>query len=384
MRHFARGFFQLPAAGACCYLGLLLARVLWEAPRLLMALAPGSEFHGIQVWGLNPRFYVFGPTGLGTLGAAALAALSMVIGLLALRFAPGFSRRFSGWGRLLVWFTVFWLALFVVDAAVYFALYTRGPLRSLLRVVAPPGWAAPAPGILLLLALVPLTFVLLSRVAGDLPPTAQPALWKRGLAVLLWMVLPVVAINLLQRGAPLAFGLSRAGWPFAPSLLALAAAVPVLWKARQATGVFQPGWKGGAGVMLSGVVELQLHSIAEDWVAAGSSLLDARWLEARDAADLGGKLAGFALALLTLSFLSFGAVIARSAALPRALGLLAVIGAIIIAAAFASYAIGPIGGYTSWKIYMVGFVGATASFVLTAGWLTLRGTRQAPSASGAD
>ena len=101
---------------------------------------------------------------------------------------------------------------------------------------------------------MPLTFVLLSRVAGDLPPTAQPTLWKRGLAVLLWIVLPVVAINLLQRGAPLAFGLPRAGWPFAPSLLALAAAVPVLWKARQATGVFRPGWKGGTGVLLSCVV----------------------------------------------------------------------------------------------------------------------------------
>ena len=254
MRYFASGFFQLLGAGACCYLGLLLARVLWEAPRLLMALTPGSEFHGIQLWGLNPRFYVFGPAGRGALGAAALAALSMAIVLLALRFAPGFSRRFTGWGRLLVSFTVFWLALFVVDAAVYFALYARGPLRSLFQVVAAPGWGAPAPGILFLLVLVPLTFVLLSRAAGDLPPTTQPTMWKRGLAVLLWIVLPVVAINLLQRGAPLAFEMSRAGWPFAPSLLALTVVVPVLWKARQATGVFQPGWKGGTGVLLSGVV----------------------------------------------------------------------------------------------------------------------------------
>ena len=226
--------------------------MLWEAPRLLMALAPGSEFHGIQLWGLNPRFLIFGPADMGTLGAAVLAAASVLIGLLALRFAPLFSRRFMGWGRLLVCFTVFWLALFVVDAAVSFAVYTRGPLRPMLRVVATPGWGGPLPGILLLLALVPLTLILLSRVAGDLPPTAEPARWKRGLAALLWMVLPVLAINLLQGRAPLAFGFSRAGWAFSPSLLALAAVAPVLWKAGRPRGVFHPGWKGGVGVMLSG------------------------------------------------------------------------------------------------------------------------------------
>ncbi len=151
MHHFATGIFRLLGACACCYLGLLASRVLWEAPRLLVALAPGSEFHGVQLWGLNPRFLIFGSQDMGTLSAALLAAASVLIGLLALRFAPSFSRRFVGWGPLLVCFTVFWLALFVVDAAVYFAVYTRGPLRSVLRVVAAPGWGAPLPGILLLL-----------------------------------------------------------------------------------------------------------------------------------------------------------------------------------------------------------------------------------------
>ena len=254
LHHFATGLLRLLGAGACCYLGLLASRVLWEAPRLLMALAPGAEFHGIQLWGLNPRFRIFGPADMGTLGAALLAAASVLIGLLALRFARLFSRRFVGWGRLLVCFTVFWLALFVVDAAVSFAVYTRGPLRSMLRVVATPGWGAPLPGILLLLALVPLTLIWLSRVAEDFPPTAEPARWRRGLAALLWMVLPVLAINLLQGRAPLAFGFSRAGWAFAPSLLALAAVAPVLWKGGRPRGVFPAGWKGGVGVTLSGAV----------------------------------------------------------------------------------------------------------------------------------
>jgi len=118
------------------------------------------------------------------------------------------------------------------------------------------------------------------------------------------------------------------------------------------------------------VVWLQLHSIAEDWVAAGSVPRDARWFEAQDAAALGGVLSGSALVLLLLSFLSFIAVIVRGGAVPRALAIPAAVGVVTFV-----WAIGSIGA-AGWRVSMVGVLAVAASFVLTAGWLTLRGTRR--------
>ena len=253
MRRAAIVLLHLLGAAACCYLGLLCSRLLWETPRFLIALAPGSEFHGLQVWGLTPRFLIYGPVGMSVLGNAALAATSLLIGLVALRFGPALSERLTGWSRLLVFFTVFWLGVLVADAAVYFAVHARGPVRTVLQSVMPPNWGAPVPGVILLIALASSVFVVLGRMSGDFPPAADPAFWKRCAAGLLWVVLPVLALNLAQGRTPITFGFWRTGWLLAPSVLALGAVLPALWKGRTPKGVFEPRWKGVFGLILGSV-----------------------------------------------------------------------------------------------------------------------------------
>jgi hypothetical protein len=144
---------------------------------------------------------------------------------------------------------------------------------------------------------------------------------------------------------------------------------------------------GGAALALAGVIfiagaiaGLQLHALAGEWRDTGHVRGDATWLQARDAAGLVENSAFFGMGILALSFLSFGAVIARSAALPRAFGFPAMIGAVIVVASFVVWAIGPI-AEAGWFVFMLGLLAVTASFVLTAGWLTIRGTRR-PGPSG--
>ncbi len=62
--------------------------------------------------------------------------------------------------------------------------------------------------------------------------------------------------------------------------------------------------------------------------------------------------------------------IVRSGAVPRALAIPAAVGVVTFV-----WAIGPIGA-AGWRVSMVGVLAVAASFVLTAGWLTLRGTRR--------
>ncbi len=152
---------------------------------------------------------------------------------------------------------------------------------------------------------------------------------------------------------------------------------------------------GGVALALAGVLfiagavaGLQLHSIAGEWRDAGHVPGDAKWLEARDAAGLVSGFGSLALGIMALRFLSFGAVIARRAALPRALGFPAIIGALLVVAAFGFGAIGfgvaaPV-GEAGWLVFMLGLLAVATSFVLTAGWLTVRGTRdRGPSGSAA-
>ena len=130
-----------------------------------------------------------------------------------------------------------------------------------------------------------------------------------------------------------------------------------------------------AGVLfiVGAVAGLQLHALAEDWRAAGSVPGDAIWLDARDAAGLVSAFGFFAMGALALSFASFVIVIARSRALPRGVGLPALAGGIVVVVCLPLLAT----GIEIVRLFlMAGMLSVAASFLLTAGWLTLRGTRR--------
>ena len=132
-----------------------------------------------------------------------------------------------------------------------------------------------------------------------------------------------------------------------------------------------------AGVLFiaGAVAGLQLHALAEDWREAGSVRGDAIWLDARDAAERVESLGFLAFIAVASSFASFGVVIARSAALPRALGWPALVGGATAVGSIPLWAIG-LTADAAWLVTMLGLLGVAASFLLTAGWLTIRGTRR--------
>ena len=127
-----------------------------------------------------------------------------------------------------------------------------------------------------------------------------------------------------------------------------------------------------AGVLFLGaaVAGVRLLALAEVW-RDGGLRGDAVWLSARGAAGYQESL-GFAGALMiAVSFLTFGAAIARSTPLPRWLGLLAVGGAIVAIVGLGGLAVAD----AFWLVFMAGIIAVLASFIATGGWLLVRGTR---------
>ena len=131
----------------------------------------------------------------------------------------------------------------------------------------------------------------------------------------------------------------------------------------------------------SGVAGLHLHSLADRWLEGGAVRGDAIWFEARDAAKQQEAFGVFAFVAVAFSFASFGVIIARSAALPRALGWPALVGGAIAVASIPMWAIG-LTADVAWYVFMLGLLGVAASFLLTAGWLTIRGTRRPAAPAG--
>jgi hypothetical protein len=88
---------------------------------------------------------------------------------------------------------------------------------------------------------------------------------------------------------------------------------------------------------------------------------------------VGETFAFLAMAGIAPSFASFGVVIARSRALPRGVGLPALVGGVVVAVCLPLLATGV---EVVWLFLMAGMVRVAVSFVLTAGWLAVRGTRR--------
>lgn len=124
--------------------------------------------------------------------------------------------------------------------------------------------------------------------------------------------------------------------------------------------------------MVGAVVTLELHALAGDWREAGRVPGDATWLEARAAAGRVETMGVFAIMGLGLSFAGFGVIIARNAVLPRPIAWLALAGGAVLLGSLPLWSFGD----WAWYVFISGTLSVTISFLLTAGWLTIRGTRR--------
>jgi hypothetical protein len=97
----------------------------------------------------------------------------------------------------------------------------------------------------------------------------------------------------------------------------------------------------------------------------------AGWEQARERADLQESTGFLGVLAVAVAFAGFGAIIARSAILPRALAWPALAGGALLVGSLPLWSLGDWG----WYVSMLGMMSLGVSFLLTAGWLALRGTR---------
>ena len=120
------------------------------------------------------------------------------------------------------------------------------------------------------------------------------------------------------------------------------------------------------------VAGVRLHALAGVW-RDGGTLGDGVWFAARDATGVVEALSIFGFLAFAASFFVFGVVIARSTPLPRGLGVLALGSAIVTSLGVGGLIVTDADAF--WVVSMLGLFAVLVSFVVTGGWLLLRGTR---------
>lgn len=133
---------------------------------------------------------------------------------------------------------------------------------------------------------------------------------------------------------------------------------------------------GGAMFIGSAVATLELHGLAEDWQLEGRVAGGATWDQAQQQAGRQESMGFLGILSLGVAFAGFGVIIARSSILPRALAWPALAGGTLVIGSVPLWSVGD----WAWYVAMLGTMSLGVSFLLTAGWLALRGTRPAAPA----
>jgi Glycoside Hydrolase Family 113 len=250
------------AALANCYLGLLIAHLLWSAPQLLVAAVSDAEvvaFGRIGSLSLVPNLYVLQPTDAPPLAFAAYAAGAIAVAVVLLAACVRFVDSFGGWFRLSLVYLAFWTNLLLAAAAVGFATRGLGPLAALTAML---GATPRIAGRWILAAAVVIVGCLcvtrlLQSLAGGLGAPAQRA-WR----LTLWFLLPVAVISASLSAATWRFGRMQPLGGAMPLLLAaavlLAATLPALATSRfQRQGnPFRPTIRGAIVTVTTGTFAL--------------------------------------------------------------------------------------------------------------------------------
>ncbi len=128
-----------------------------------------------------------------------------------------------------------------------------------------------------------------------------------------------------------------------------------------------------AGVLFvaSAVAGVRLHTLAEVWRNGGVAG-DPAWVAANATVEYVETFGFLAALAMAVSFVTVGALIARGTPLPRWVGVLGLVGASAVLLAMPGMAADI---EASWMLMMLGVLVVFISFVVTGGWLLVRGTR---------
>jgi len=241
---------KLAGATGAAYLGLLLACLLWNAPRLLLVSVSDAELVGgyfvaergaFRLAVMPPSADVFAVPEL-FLAGPLLFALALVAPASALL------SRLSDWPRLAGAFTVFWIAFQILDAVGAFLGRGRGALADFVRVAPGSLWNG-ASAAMALAAVVGVTTVWsLGRAWATL--TGEGRRKRLGLAVL-WLLAPLLLLRLaLPDLEGPQFWILRSGPAGAVFWLAAAAIVVVVTVSSSRAKAWQGSVAGGLAVLL--------------------------------------------------------------------------------------------------------------------------------------
>ena len=128
-----------------------------------------------------------------------------------------------------------------------------------------------------------------------------------------------------------------------------------------------------AGVLFvaSAVAGVRLHALAEVWRDGGVAG-DATWLASKATVEYVSTFSFLAIFAIAVSFVTVGALIARGTPPPRWVGVLGLVGAGAVLVAMPGIA-AQVEAF--WMLMMLGLLVVLISFVVTGGWLLVRGTR---------
>jgi hypothetical protein len=213
------------AAVSSCYLGLLLGRTLWDAPQLLLAFFSDAQVSRLSIFGALPRVTVLPPTESSAFSFALFTAGQLMFAGAAIAVGVAVVARFSGWGRALLVFTIFWTALIAGSSLVTWSNSGGGTFGGFVRV-AGIGTAA-TPAIPYTVAAIVATLLLpgITCVVRMLATNPQEP-WNLRLArMMVWVLLPVALLTLSPVGLRAGDMRDMGYVPVFPILVALAAIV---------------------------------------------------------------------------------------------------------------------------------------------------------------
>jgi len=243
------------AAVASCYLGLLLGRTLWDAPQLLLALFSGAEVSRLSIFGALPRVTVLPPPESSAFSFAFFTAGQFLFAGVAIAVGVAVVGRFSGWGRALLVFTIFWTALIAGSSLVTWSDFGGGTFGGFVQVAGISAAATPAIPYTVAAIVATLLLAGITCVVRMLATNPQEP-WNLRLArMMVWVLLPVALLTLSPVGLR-ANNMRDVGWlPILPILVALAAIVAATFFSRQEEQGFRLPWRGALITMaLAGVV----------------------------------------------------------------------------------------------------------------------------------
>jgi hypothetical protein len=243
------------AAVASCYLGLLLGRTLWDAPQLLLVLFSDAEVSRLSIFGALPRVTVLPPPESSAFSFAFFTAGQLMVAGAAIALGVAVVARFSGWGRALLVFTMFWTALIAGSSLVTWSNSGGATFGGFVRVAGIDTAATPAiphavAAIVATLLLAGITCAVRMLATNPQEP------WNLRLArMMVWVLLPVALLTLSPVGLRASDMRDMGYVPVFPILVAMAAIVAATFFSRQEEQGFRLPWRGALITMaLAGVV----------------------------------------------------------------------------------------------------------------------------------